>query len=140
MTEGSIGKKIIFFSIPLILGNLLQQLYSTADSIIVGNFVGSNALAAVGSSTALIGLLIAFSQGVSVGAGVVAAQYLGAKNRRDVQGSIPYSLRPGGSSGNYFNSRRNHLQPSASGMDEYAGGGFGGLGDLSSDLFWRPDF
>ena len=56
MTEGSIGKKIIFFSIPLILGNLLQQLYSTADSIIVGNFVGSNALAAVGSSTALIGL------------------------------------------------------------------------------------
>ena len=66
MTEGSIGKKIIFFSIPLILGNLLQQLYSTADSIIVGNFVGSNALAAVGSSTALIGLLIAFSQGVSV--------------------------------------------------------------------------
>ena len=88
MTEGSIGKKIIFFSIPLILGNLLQQLYSTADSIIVGNFVGSNALAAVGSSTALIGLLIAFSQGVSVGAGVVAAQYLGAKNRRDVQGSI----------------------------------------------------
>lgn len=88
MTEGSIGKKIIFFSIPLILGNLLQQLYSTADSIIVGNFVGSNALAAVGSSTALIGLLIAFSQGVSVGAGVAAAQYMGAKNRRDVQGSI----------------------------------------------------
>ena len=77
MTEGSIGKKIIFFSIPLILGNLLQQLYNTADSIIVGNFVGSNALAAVGSSAALINLLIAFSQGVSVGAGVVAAQYMG---------------------------------------------------------------
>ena len=88
MTEGSIGKKIIFFSIPLILGNLLQQLYNTADSIIVGNFVGSNALAAVGSSAALINLLIAFSQGVSVGAGVVAAQYMGAKNRRDVQGSV----------------------------------------------------
>ena len=74
MTEGSIGKQIFFFSVPLILGNLLQQLYNTADSIIVGNFVRSNALAAVGSSTALINLLIAFSQGASVGAGVVASQ------------------------------------------------------------------
>ena len=50
MTEGSIWKNILLFSVPLILGNLLQQLYNTADSIIVGNFVGSNALAAVGSS------------------------------------------------------------------------------------------
>ena len=50
MTEGNIWKQILFFSIPLILGNLLQQLYNTADSIIVGNFVGSEALAAVGSS------------------------------------------------------------------------------------------
>ena len=50
MTEGSIWKSILLFSVPLILGNLLQQLYNTADSIIVGNFVGSNALAAVGSS------------------------------------------------------------------------------------------
>ena len=52
MTEGSIGKQIFFFSVPLILGNLLQQLYNTADSIIVGNFVGSNALAAGGSTLA----------------------------------------------------------------------------------------
>ena len=58
MTEGNIWKQILFFSIPLILGNLLQQLYNTADSIIVGNFVGSEALAAVGSSGALINLLI----------------------------------------------------------------------------------
>lgn len=64
MTEGSIWKKILFFSIPLILGNLLQQMYNTVDSIIVGNYVGSNALAAVGSSTSLIGLLIAFSRGL----------------------------------------------------------------------------
>jgi Na+-driven multidrug efflux pump len=64
MTEGKIWKNILFFSIPLILGNLLQQLYNTADSIIVGNFVGSKALAAVGSSTSLIYLLIA-SRGFS---------------------------------------------------------------------------
>ena len=68
MTEGSIFRNILFFSAPLILGNLLQQTYNAADSIIVGNFVGSNALAAVGSSTSLIYLLIAFSQGASVGA------------------------------------------------------------------------
>ena len=51
MTEGNIWKLLIVFSIPLILGNLLQQMYNTADSIIVGNFVGSNGLAAVGSGT-----------------------------------------------------------------------------------------
>lgn len=67
---------------PLILGNLLQQLYNTADSIIVGNFLGSNALAAVGSSGSPIYLLIGFSQGVAVGAGVVVSQYLGAKDKR----------------------------------------------------------
>ena len=69
MTEGSIWKSILLFSVPLILGNLLQQLYNTADSIIVGNFVGSNALAAVGSSGSPIFLLIGFSQGIAVGAG-----------------------------------------------------------------------
>ena len=79
MTEGKIWKNILFFSIPLILGNLLQQLYNTADSIIVGNFVGSKALAAVGSSTSLIYLLIAFSQGASVGAGVIVAQIFRSK-------------------------------------------------------------
>ena len=57
MTEGSIWKSILLFSVPLILGNLLQQLYNTADSIIVGNFLGSNALAAVGSSGSPIYLL-----------------------------------------------------------------------------------
>lgn len=63
MTEGTIWRQILLFSIPLILGNLLQQMYNTVDSIIVGNFVGSNALAAVGSSTSLICLLIAFVWG-----------------------------------------------------------------------------
>ena len=82
MTEGSIWKSILLFSVPLILGNLLQQLYNTADSIIVGNFLGSNALAAVGSSGSPIYLLIGFSQGVAVGAGVVVSQYLGAKDKK----------------------------------------------------------
>ena len=75
MTEGTIWRQILLFSIPLILGNLLQQMYNTVDSIIVGNFVGSNALAAVGSSTSLICLLIAFSMGASAGAGVIVSQF-----------------------------------------------------------------
>lgn len=92
MTDGNILKKIIFFSVPLILGNLLQQLYNTADSIIVGNFVGSNALAAVGSSTSLINLLIAFSQGAAVGAGVVVSQYLGADDRKGIRDAVHTSM------------------------------------------------
>ena len=71
MTEGSIWKHILFFSIPLILGNMLQQLYNTVDSIVVGNFLGSEALAAVGSSSSLIMLLISFSMGAAAGAGGV---------------------------------------------------------------------
>ena len=92
MTEGSIIKNILFFAIPLILGNLLQQLYNTADSIIVGNFVGKNALAAVGSSTSVIYLLIAFSQGASVGAGVVVSQYLGAKKKKETEDAVHTAL------------------------------------------------
>lgn len=82
MTEGNIWKLLIIFSIPLILGNLLQQMYNTADSIIVGNFVGSNGLAAVGSGTELINLIIAFSQGAAVGAGVIVSQNLGARDKQ----------------------------------------------------------
>lgn len=92
MTEGKIWKQILFFSIPLILGNLLQQLYNTADSVIVGNFVGSEALAAVGSSGSLINLLIAFCIGASAGAGVVIAQYYGAGNREGVKKAVHTTL------------------------------------------------
>lgn len=92
MTEGSITKQILLFSIPLILGNLLQQTYNAADSIIVGNFVGSSALAAVGSSTSLINLLIAFSMGASTGAGVLVSQFLGARARKDLEISVHTAL------------------------------------------------
>ncbi len=92
MTEGNILKQIILFSIPLILGNFLQQMYNTVDSIIVGNYIGSNALAAVGSSTSLIALLIGFSQGIAVGAGIVISQLLGAKNKKDAKIAIHTAL------------------------------------------------
>ena len=88
MTEGSIWKKIIAFAVPLFLGNLFQQLYNTADSLIVGNFLGSNALAAVSSSGNLIFLMVGFVSGIAIGAGVVIARYYGAGRHGDVQKAV----------------------------------------------------
>lgn len=88
MTEGSIGKRITLFAMPIFLGNLFQQLYNTADSLIVGNFLGSNALAAVSSSGSLIFMLIGFLSGMSIGAGVVIARYFGAGDRENMDLAI----------------------------------------------------
>ena len=78
MTEGEIGRKIIAFAIPLFLGNLFQQLYNTADTLIVGRLLGDSALAAVSSSGSLLFLIVGFFGGIAMGAGVVMAQYFGA--------------------------------------------------------------
>ena len=88
MVNGPIIKKLIMFAIPIFLGNLFQQLYNTADSLIVGNFLGSSALAAVSSSGNLIFLMIGFFQGISVGAGVVIAKFYGAKDEKRLISSI----------------------------------------------------
>ena len=79
MTEGPIARQLITFAVPLLLGNLFQQLYNTADSLIVGNFLGSEALAAVSSSSNLIHLLIGFFNGLAMGAGVVIGRHYGAR-------------------------------------------------------------
>lgn len=78
LTVGSVPKKMLLFAIPIFLSNLFQQLYNAVDSLIVGNFVGEEALAAVGSSASLIMLLIGFVNGVSLGAGVLVARFFGA--------------------------------------------------------------
>ena len=88
MPEGSIGRKIIAFALPLFLGNLFQQLYNTADSLIVGNFLGSNALAAVSSSGNLIFLMVGFFHGIAAGAGVVIARYYGARELKSVKKAV----------------------------------------------------
>lgn len=88
MTQGNIGKQIVFFALPIFLGNLFQQLYNTVDSVIVGNFLGSSALAAVSSSGSLIFMLIGFLSGISAGAGVVVARYFGAKDHENMQTAI----------------------------------------------------
>ncbi len=88
MTSGSIGKRMMFFALPLLLGNLFQQLYNTVDSLIVGNFLGSSALAAVSSSGILIFMLIGFLSGISAGAGVVISQYFRAEDVPNIQRAV----------------------------------------------------
>lgn len=92
MTEGVIWKELLLFSIPLLLGNLFQQLYNAVDSIVVGNYIGPQALAAVGSSAPLINLLVSFFMGLSVGAGVIISRYFGARNHESLEIAIHTSL------------------------------------------------
>ena len=88
LLEGSIWKGVVAFAIPLFLGNLFQQLYNTVDSLIVGNFLGSQALAAVSSSGNIIFLMIGFFNGVAIGAGVVISRYFGAREIERMQNAI----------------------------------------------------
>lgn len=78
MTTGNINLLLLQFAAPLIVGNLFQMMYNTVDSLVVGNFVGKEALAAVGSTTMIINMLVFFFNGVSTGAGVVISRYYGA--------------------------------------------------------------
>ena len=81
MTLGSPAKRIMEFAVPMLIGNFAQQLYNTADSIIVGKFVGDNALAAVGSAMPILNLLLALFVGIATGAGIVVSQSFGARDR-----------------------------------------------------------
>ncbi len=84
MTDGPIRSQILRFAFPLFLGNLFQQMYNTVDSLIVGNYLGSNALAAVSSSSNLLFFVVGFFTGVSMGGSVLIARYLGAKENDQV--------------------------------------------------------
>ncbi len=84
MTEGPFLKKIVMFAIPVTLTGLLQIIYNTADTAVVGRFAGKTALAAVGSTGSMISLIVNLFTGLSMGAGVVTARMLGAKNKEGV--------------------------------------------------------
>lgn len=88
LTTGKIGKSLIVFSMPMIMGNLLQQLYNVVDTLIVGKTIGSTALAAVGSSYSLMVLLTSIVLGLCMGSGVVFAQLFGAKKYESMKTSI----------------------------------------------------
>lgn len=99
MTEGAIGKKILRFAMPLFWGNLFQQLYNIADTLIVGNLLGNTALAAVSSTGSLVFLLVSLFNGISMGAGVVVSRFWGAKDTRNVQKAVHTALALGLSAG-----------------------------------------
>lgn len=88
MTEGNVKKQILLFALPLLLGNLFQQLYTIVDSIVVGNIIGKEALAAIGSAGPAIGLLVGLFIGVAAGSSVVISQYYGAYQKDDLQKAI----------------------------------------------------
>ena len=88
MTVGRPLSNLASFSIPLLIGNFAQQMYNTVDSIVVGKYVGDNALAAVGASGPILNLLILLFVGISTGAGIMVAQYYGAKKREELSRTI----------------------------------------------------
>lgn len=88
MTVGKPWEKIVAFTIPMLIGNIAQQLYNTVDSIVIGKYVGDNALAAVGSASPILNLLLVLFVGISVGAGVMVSQYFGAKQRKELSMTI----------------------------------------------------
>ena len=88
MTVGAPWQRIAEFAVPMLLGNIAQQLYNTVDSIVVGKYVGDNALAAVGSSSPILNLLLALFVGISTGAGIIISQRFGANDREGLSRAI----------------------------------------------------
>ena len=92
MTRGSIVKQLVLFSLPLMLGNVFQMLYNTVDSVVVGNFVGTQALAAVGSTTMIVNIMVFFFNGFSTGASVVIARRFGARDTQRLHTAIQTTM------------------------------------------------
>ena len=88
ITEGSIWKPLMGFFFPIWMGTFFQQFYNTADTIIVGRFLGTSALAAVGATSVIVSLLVGFFTGLASGASVVIAQYFGARDREKVSAGV----------------------------------------------------
>ena len=88
MTKGDPVRQIVKFMIPMLIGNVFQQLYNTVDSIVVGKYIGDNALAAVGSASPVLNLLLVLFMGISVGTGIMVSQYFGARQRDSLSRSI----------------------------------------------------
>ena len=112
LTVGSPYRLIVRFALPLLLSQVFQQLYNTADSLIVGKFLGTEALAAVSSSGTLIFLLVSFFNGTAMGAGVVISRYFGAGNRENVSRAIHTNIVFGLISGIFLDRKSTRLNSS----------------------------
>lgn len=92
MTSGPILKQLVAFALPLMLGNIFQMLYNTVDSVIVGNFVSKQALAAIGSTTVIVNMLVFFFNGFSIGAAVVIGRCFGARNMEKLHAAVETTM------------------------------------------------
>lgn len=92
LTEGNIAKQLVVFALPILMGQVFQNLYNSVDSIVVGNFVGTTALAAVTSSADISRLLVGFFTGLAAGSGVLFSRYFGAKDEKNLHDSIHTGL------------------------------------------------
>ena len=92
MTQGPIIRRLVFFAVPLLLGSLLQQTYNAFDAVVVGNFVSTDALAAVGSSGPLINVIVSFFMGMSSGASVLISRFYGARNAKELKNTVHTSI------------------------------------------------
>ena len=88
LTKGTPWKGIFIFALPMVIGNIAQQFYSTVDSIVVGKYIGDNALAAVGNTLPILNLLLALFIGISAGASIMISQYFGAKEREKLSFTV----------------------------------------------------
>ena len=92
MTSGPIARQVVLFCLPLMLGNIFQMLYNTVDSVVVGNFVGTEALAAVGATTIIVNMLVFFFNGFATGASVVIGRYFGARDMEQLHKSVETTM------------------------------------------------
>jgi Na+-driven multidrug efflux pump len=124
MTQGDPVRQIVKFMIPMLIGNIFQQLYNTVDSIVVGKYIGDNALAAVGSASPILNLLLVLFMGISVGAGIMVSQYFGAKQRGSLSHAIGTSITmmiaASSARVSFFSSNRIDLIP-AKGLSQNSG-------------------
>ncbi|MGN0986781.1 MAG: MATE family efflux transporter [Otoolea sp.] len=95
MTEGNITKHLLFYAVPLVFGNLFQQLYHTVDSVVVGQFHGKKALAAVGAAGPIMNILTFLIVGISMGTSILMARYFGARQEEELRKELGTSLTAG---------------------------------------------
>lgn len=124
MTQGKPLAIILKFTLPLLVGNIFQQFYNMADTIIVGRFVGANALAAVGSTGTVMFLIIGFAQGITAGFTILTSQRYGAKDEKAVRASVANGILALCPCHNPYNRGRSEHHEASASPYEYTGGYF----------------
>lgn len=137
MLTGPVWKSLFFFAVPLLLGSIFQQLYNTVDSLVVGNFLGDSALAAVSSAANLINLLVDLFVGLFAGAGILVANTYGSGDRDKLSRAVQTTLSVGLAAGIFLTVIGNILGPAHSSPDEYTSRCDDKFARLFQSLFFR---